>query len=78
MAKIVIVALALTLLLLGFSGVVFAFDVPVWLPIVLIVLAVVLVSLLAAKVSKKMRKERHRRVPGGSLAHPRLRDNQYA
>lgn len=58
MSKIVIVALVLSLLLLGFSGALFAFDLPIWLPVVLVVLSVVLVALMASKVAKKMRKER--------------------
>jgi membrane protein implicated in regulation of membrane protease activity len=59
MSKIVIVALALSLFLLGFSGALFAFDLPIWLPVVLVVLSVVLVALMASKVAKKMRKVRH-------------------
>ena len=57
MSKIFISALALSLLLLVFSCVLYAFDLPVWLPVVLVVLSVVLVALTAYKVAKKMRKE---------------------
>jgi membrane protein implicated in regulation of membrane protease activity len=69
--KIVIVALALSLLLLGFSGALFAFDVPVWLSVVLVVLSVLLVALMASKVAKKMRKERHGTTTKGVPMTPR-------
>lgn len=59
MSKIVIVALALSLLLLGFIGALFAYELPIWLPVILVVLSVVLVALMASKVAKKMHKNRH-------------------
>lgn len=73
MSKIIIVALALALLLLGFSGAVFAYSLPLWLPIVLVVLSVVLVALLASKVAKKMHKgrTRHYSAPTGMPQTPR-------
>jgi membrane protein implicated in regulation of membrane protease activity len=58
MSKIVIVTLVLALLLLGFSAALFMFELPIWLPIVLVVLSVVTVALMASKVAKKMRKAR--------------------
>ena len=72
MSKIIIVALALALLLLGFSGAVFAYSLPLWLPIVLVVLSVVLVALLASKVAKKMHKgrTRHYSAPTGMPQTP--------
>lgn len=56
MGKVIIAALVVSLLVLGFSAAVFAFSVPIWLPVVLVALSVVLVALMAFKVAKKMRK----------------------
>lgn len=58
MSKIIITALAMSLLILGFSGALFAFELPIWLPVILVLLSVVLVALMASKVATKMRKER--------------------
>jgi membrane protein implicated in regulation of membrane protease activity len=68
MSKIVIVALAVSLLLLGFSGALFAFELPIWLPVVLVVLSVVLVALMASKVAKKMHKNRHEKRTSGPMS----------
>ena len=68
MSKIIIVALALALLLLGFSGAVFAYSLPLWLPIVLVVLSVVLVALLASKVAKSRHSTRNYSATTGGMA----------
>jgi membrane protein implicated in regulation of membrane protease activity len=73
MSKIIIVALALALLLLGFSGAVFAYSLPLWLPIVLVVLSVVLVALLASKVAKSPNPRRYSATTGGMAETPRYR-----
>lgn len=69
MSKITVAALVLTLLLLGFSAALFAFSLPVWMPIVLIVLSVTLLALMAYKTSKKTSKRRYS-APTGAMHTP--------
>ena len=75
MSKIVIAALTLSLLLVVLSCVaLFAYSVPLWLPIVLLVLSAVLVVLTALKVAKKMRKGKgkgYRATSGGVPLTPK-------
>jgi len=74
MSKIVVIALTLALLILGFSSALFAYTLPLWLPIVLVVLSVVVVALMAYKVAKKRSKHhstRHYSAPMGMPQTPR-------